>query len=94
MTTPDLLQAIRNDIKAELMQEVLSELAPKIERLLNGNIFNFQEACEFLKVSDSTLRRLVKNDEIPHYRLRGNIYFRQWELHEFIGAQMIGNIAN
>lgn len=94
MTTKDLVQAIRDDIKAELMQEVLSELTPKIEELIYGNTFTFKEARAFLKVSDATLRRMVKEGTIPYYTLRQNLYFRQKELNEFITKQMVGKVAN
>lgn len=94
MSTQDLLTTIRTDIKTDLFEEVVALLQPKINEMLHQNIFTFKEAVAFLKVSESTLRRLVKEQEIPHYRIRGTIYFRQWELNEYIEQLMIRKVAN
>ncbi|MGG3307479.1 helix-turn-helix domain-containing protein [Paenibacillus lautus] len=88
METTAFIEAIRNDIAAELKQEILAELQPEIERRLYANIFEFKEAMQYLKVSDSTLRKMVKEGQVPYFRQRGNIYFRQIELDKNIDSIM------
>lgn len=84
MQTADLLETIRADLKNGLKQEILAELEPEIQRRLYANIFNFEEARQYLKVSESTLRRMVKEGEVPYFRQRGNIYFRQVDLDKHV----------
>lgn len=72
------------EIKQELRDQILSELKPDIERLLYANVFDFAGACRYLKVSDSTLRRMVKDREIPFIRNRTLIHFRQIALDKWL----------
>lgn len=84
ITTGDLIEAIRSDIRHQLKVEILAELQPEIERTLYSNIFDFNEASRFLKISDSTLRRMVRDEEVPYFKQRGNLFFRQIALNEWI----------
>lgn len=84
MTTTDLLESIRADIKRDLRNEIMDDLKPEIERLLYGNVFTFAEGAKYLKVSERTLRRMVADDEVPYFRQRGNVYFRQMDLDRHI----------
>lgn len=93
-TTSDFLGILRSEIESNLFDNVIALLAPKIEEMMLRNIFTFKEALAYLKLSESTLRRMVKDEQIPHYRLRGAVYFRQWELNEFIEKRMIGKAKN
>ncbi|MDK8189001.1 helix-turn-helix domain-containing protein [Paenibacillus sp. UMB7766-LJ446] len=83
-STTDFIEALRVDIKQELRDEIMAEIKPDIERLLYANVFDFSEACRYLKVSDSTLRRMVKNGEIPFIRNRTLIHFRQIALDKWL----------
>ncbi|MEK5235428.1 helix-turn-helix domain-containing protein [Paenibacillus sp. FSL L8-0470] len=84
MTTADLIEAIRIDIKQGLREEILAELQPEIERQLYSNIFDISEACRYLKVSDKTVRRMIKEDGLPHFWQRGQIFFKQDSLNRWI----------
>jgi excisionase family DNA binding protein len=88
--TADFVSEMRSEIKDELFNEVLALLEPKITEMLYRNIFTFKEAYQYLKLSESTLRRLVKEENIPYYTLRGNFYFRQTDLDDFIDRRIIG----
>lgn len=89
MTTSDLIEALRADIVSGLKEELLNELQPEIERRLYYNIFDFQEGMRYLKVSESSLRRMVKDGEVPHFKQRGNIYFRQMDLDKHIENRIV-----
>ncbi|WP_353883211.1 helix-turn-helix domain-containing protein [Paenibacillus amylolyticus] len=83
-STAGFIEALRVEIKHELRAEILAELKPTIEQLLYANVFDFAEACRYLKVSDSTLRRMVKNGEIPFIKNRTLIHFRQIALDKWL----------
>lgn len=89
MTTADFIEALRADLKRELTTEILSELQPEIKKALRANIFDFEEACEYLKVSESTLRRMVRNNEISYFRQRNQLYFRQIDLDKHIESILV-----
>ncbi|MEK3875180.1 helix-turn-helix domain-containing protein [Paenibacillus sp. FSL M7-0420] len=82
--TLDLIEALRADIKQGLREEILAELQPEIQRQLRANIFDLREAAAYLKVSTQTVRRMIKGDGIPHFRLRGQIYLRQIALNGWV----------
>ena len=86
MNTVNLIEALRADIKRELQNELLAELQPIIEKQLHANVFNSKEAMYYLKVSESTLRLMVKEEEIPFFRQRGNLFFRQLDLDKHIAS--------
>ncbi|MDR9857775.1 helix-turn-helix domain-containing protein [Paenibacillus sp. VCA1] len=89
MTTADFIEALRADLKRELTAEILSELQPEIKKALRANTFTFEEACVYLKVSESTLRRMVRNREIPYFRQRNQLYFRQIDLDKHIESILV-----
>ncbi|MEK5480342.1 helix-turn-helix domain-containing protein [Paenibacillus sp. FSL R5-0407] len=88
MDTTTFIEALRSDIKANLREEILAELQPEITRRLYTNIFDTAEACQYLKVSIATLRRMVKGGEVPYFRQRGQLYFRQQDLDKHIASKL------
>lgn len=84
LDTSTFIEAIRSDIESNLFNQLIERLQPEIERRLYANIFDVAEASRYLKISTATLRRLVKDGEIPFYRLRGQIFFRQIDLDKHI----------
>lgn len=84
MDTGKFIEALRSDIKRELKAEILAELQPLFQKQLYSNIFTFEEGMLYLKSSESTLRRRVKDGDVPYFRQRGRIYFRQIDLDKYI----------
>ncbi|WP_245585820.1 helix-turn-helix domain-containing protein [Paenibacillus pinihumi] len=80
ITTADLIDSLRADIIRNLREELLAELEPEIQRRLYANILNIKEASAYLKISESTLRKMVSANEIPFFRQRGQIFFRQIDI--------------
>lgn len=89
MTTSDFIEAIRDEIKNELRAEILAELKPEIERRLYANIFDVKEAARYRRISEPTLRRMVRDGEIPYFRQRGGIFFRQIDLDKHLASSII-----
>ncbi|MBN2980154.1 helix-turn-helix domain-containing protein [Cohnella algarum] len=55
------VEQLREQLKAELMNELRAELHTVPDRTLS-----FAEACDHLNMSDYTLRRLCREKRIPH----------------------------
>jgi excisionase family DNA binding protein len=72
------------------MDEILKRL-DKIEKLIESinlvrkDVLNFNEACEYLEISQSHLYKLTSSDVIPHYKPNGKkIYFNRTEVDEWL----------
>lgn len=70
-----MLIALREQIKEELLEELRSEMAVSPDRTIS-----FAEACEYLQMSEYTLRRLCREKRIPHrtYGADGSKNPRYW----------------
>lgn len=72
------------------MDELLLRLE-KIEKLLlsqnlmQKEVLNFNEACDYLELSQSHLYKLTSSGAVPHYKPNGKkIYFKRSELDEWV----------
>lgn len=55
-------------------------------------VLNIRETASLLRVSVSTIRKLVKNNEIPHFRIAYHLYFNQETIEQWVKNQeMINN---
>lgn len=93
-TTSDFLAVIRSEIESDLLDKTLAILEPKLKDMLYRNILDPKETAKYLKVSSATLSRLVKEKEVPFFKIRESLRFRQWELDEYISKRMIRKEAN
>lgn len=50
-------------------------------------IMVLREACEFLKVSDPTLRKMIRNGEVPYAKVGGTFRFLKSELIRWMKEQ-------
>ncbi|MBY0054102.1 helix-turn-helix domain-containing protein [Brevibacillus agri] len=66
---------LRRQIKEELLEELRSEIAVSPDRTIS-----FAQACEYLQMSEYTLRRLCREKRIPHrtYGADGSKNPRYW----------------
>jgi DNA binding domain, excisionase family len=55
------IDQLREQLKKELLEELRAELGVAPDRTLT-----FAEACEYLHMSDYTLRQLIRQKRIPH----------------------------
>ena len=85
----------RMDARLSAVEEIIGQLSPKelmkrvsmIEENLfsNKDVFNSEEACAYLGISESLLYKLTAGREIPHYKPRGkNLFFSKAELDEWL----------
>jgi len=56
-----IIDQLREQLKTELLEELRAELGAAPDRTLT-----FSEACEYLHMSDYTLRQLIRQKRIPH----------------------------
>ncbi|MBD3638517.1 MAG: helix-turn-helix domain-containing protein [Crocinitomicaceae bacterium] len=72
------------------MDEILKRLEIIEKHVLDQNIIlknvlNFNEACQYLELSQSHLYKLTSTGAIPHYKPNGKkIYFNRQELDEWL----------
>lgn len=85
----------RIDARLSAVEELIGQLSPKdlmkrvsmLEENLfsNKDVFNSEEACAYLGISESLLYKLTAGREIPHYKPRGkNLFFSKAELDEWL----------
>lgn len=48
-----------------------------------------KELIEYLRISMGTLQAMMKNREIPYYRLKKRIIFRKSEINEWLNEKKI-----
>lgn len=72
------------------MDEILKRL-DQIERLIvsqslvRKDVLNFNEACEYLELSQSHLYKLTSSKSVPHFCPQGKkLYFNRLELDEWL----------
>lgn len=41
------------------------------------DVFNLQELTKYLHCSESTVRKLIRNNEIPSFRIASRIFFKK-----------------
>lgn len=56
-------------------------------------ILNVNELSSYLKVSPSTIRRLIARNEIPFYKVSNKIFFNKLSINEWIDIQMKNNCS-
>jgi excisionase family DNA binding protein len=66
----------------ELLQRLERiELLLESQKLVHKEVLNFNEACEYLELSQSHLYKLTSTAAIPHYKPNGKkVYFKRIEL--------------
>jgi excisionase family DNA binding protein len=78
------------------MKDRFEELSKKIEKqmLLQKEIFNFNETCDYLDLSASHLYKLTSQKRIPHFCPLGKkLYFNRKEVDNWLMSNKI-NIAD
>lgn len=72
------------------MEEILKRLEIIEKHVLDQNlilksVLNFNEACQYLELSQSHLYKLTSAGSIPHYKPNGKkLYFNREELNQWL----------
>lgn len=56
----------------------------------NNELITRKELIEYLRISMGTLQAMMKQREIPYYRLKKRIIFRKSEINEWLNEKKIG----
>lgn len=56
--------------------------------------FNIKEASQFLKCSESMIRKMVKNKSIPFFRVGNRLFFRKESIELWIKNMEFQNIQD
>lgn len=65
----------------------IDERLQNIEKLIiisSKNALNVKEAAVMLDISESRLRHLVSQKEIPHYKQNSKVFFKKSELEDWM----------
>lgn len=54
--------------------------------------FDVKELTRYLRCSDSTVRKLIKNREIPNFRIANRIYFKKALIDIWIQNQCLKSV--
>lgn len=57
-----------------------------------NEVFDVKELTRYLRCSDSTVRRLIKNKEIPNFRIANRIYFKKALIDMWIQNQCLKSV--
>ena len=55
-------------------------------------VFNVKELTKYLRCSDSTVRKLIRNREIPNFRIANRIYFKRELIDTWIKNQCLKSV--
>lgn len=89
MQTNDFLQVIRSDIETGLEEKIIQKLEPIITQMLYANIFTVKETAKYLKIGTESVRQMARRGEITHFMQRGQYYFRQTDLDDYVQKRII-----
>ena len=57
-------------------------------------VFNVEELSKYLHTSQSSIRKLVREKNIPHYRILSRIFFDKESIDTWINNQETSNLNN
>lgn len=51
-------------------------------------IMNIKELSDYLKISSSTIRRLIRKKEIPYFKISSQYFFSKLSINDWISKQV------
>lgn len=57
-----------------------------------NEVFDVKELTRYLRCSDSTVRKLIKNKEIPNFRIANRIYLKKALIDMWIQNQCLKSV--
>jgi len=77
--------------------EPLPAVIPQRDQCLTPAVLNVDETAEFLRISESIIRRLIREHRIPYFQIEGRYLFYRIALESWIMERMVkanGESAN
>ena len=75
--------------KLERIESLLEE-----QVLLKKEVLDFNDACQYLKLSSSHMYKLTSSQSIPHFRPNGKkLYFKRSELNDWLLRNRVDTTA-
>ena len=71
----------------EIMKEVLEEL--DIEQSNPDQMLDVKDVARSLKMGESTVRKLIRDGKLDHYRLSGSIKVSREQLRDFLESNKV-----
>ena len=71
----------------DLIMQKLERIESLLEEqvLLKKEVLDFNDACQYLKLSSSHMYKLTSSQSIPHFRPNGKkLYFKRSELNDWL----------
>ena len=56
---------------------------------MERTVFNVKEVAKYLSVSESTIRKLVREKKVPHFRILSKILFDKEQIDRWISNNQI-----
>lgn len=50
---------------------------------MDKDVYTIKEVASMFRISEQTVRRLIKNNQIPHYKVGNQYRFNKWDLREY-----------
>ena len=88
----DKIKEINKRYWLKKAKEKLAEEKNKEEEQIMEEVLNVKELTQYLRCSDSTVRKLIKNKEIPNFRIANRIYFKKALIDMWIQNQCIRSV--
>lgn len=82
ITTDELRQLIREEVASALQTAATATTAG------NDDVLTLAEARDMLRVSDSTMRRMIRQREIPSFSVHSRIYLRRSDVEVWVRGQI------
>ncbi|GEO27055.1 hypothetical protein AAC03nite_28400 [Alicyclobacillus acidoterrestris] len=82
------IQEHKRQIINELEQRIWERLEPKIQQELRARHMSLSDLADYLHVSEQTVRRMVRDKELPSFRVRGQIFVRQVDVDDWVQKQL------
>jgi len=71
----------------EIMKEVLEEL--EIDQSNPDQLLDVKDVARYLKMGESTVRKLISDGKLDHYRLSGSIKVSREQLRDFLESNKV-----
>ena len=71
-----------------LIQSAVTQALKEFQPESSPNVFTVEEAGEYLRVSESTMRRLIREKQIPTFNVRRQLFLRQMDIDAWVRKQL------